>query len=204
MEVPPEIAFRHIEPTDALKERVLEGIDDLEKVYDKLISCRVMIEETNPGRSSGKLNHVRLDISVPGHEVVVNRNPPERPASQDLPQAINEAFATAKRQLKELKDKQRGDVKSHGLPPHGRIVRLLTDDTGVRYGFLMSRDGREIYFHENALVDLDYDELEIGTEVRFAEREGDEGPQASTVAELDTAKVGPEQEEELPLQTRAG
>lgn len=200
MDVPPEIAFRNIEATDDLKGVILDKIDDLEEVYPELVSCRVMVEETNSGRQSGHLNHVRLDLSVPGKEVVVNRDPPKNPASQDLTQAINEAFDIATRQLRELKQMQRGHVKTHDLPPHGRVVKLLTDEHGVRYGFLMSSDGRQIYFHENALSDdLDYEELEIGSEVRFAAAEGDKGPQASTVARLDRDKIGPTQEEEFPL-----
>lgn len=203
MDVPPEIAFRNVEATEELKDRILAGIEKLETVYDRIVSCRVMVEETNPSRQNGKLNHVRLDIGVPGHEVIVNRTPPDKPGShQDLPQAINEAFDKAWRQLRELKKQQRGEVKSHDLPPHGRIVRLLSESSGVRYGFLMSRDGRQIYFHENALVDLDYDSLEVGQEVRYAEEEGDDGPQASTVAALDQSKIGPQNEEEIPL--RAG
>jgi len=199
MEVPPEIAFRNIEPTDELKARILEGVRSLEDVHDRLISCRVMVEETNPGRKAGKLNHVRLDISVPGSELVVNRNPPAHPASQDLVQAVNEAFDKARRQLVEHKRMQRGDVKTHDLPPHGRIVKLLVDDTGTRYGFLMSRGGREIYFHENAVVGMDYDDLDIGTEVRFAESGGEEGPQASTVAPLDPNLVSPRHDADVPL-----
>ncbi|MBW3535784.1 MAG: HPF/RaiA family ribosome-associated protein, partial [Gemmatimonadetes bacterium] len=84
MDVPPEVAFRKVEPTDAVKQLIADGIDDLEEVYGRITSCRVMVEETNPGRKAGKLNHVRLDIGVPGSEIVVNRNPPEHPSSQDL------------------------------------------------------------------------------------------------------------------------
>lgn len=207
MDVQPELAFRNVEATDELKDRILAGIDKLEEVYDHIITCRVMVEETNPGRKAGKLNHVRLDISVPNHEVVINRNPPVHPASQDLPQAVNEAFDKAWRKLRELKRQQRGN--GHGraadeLPPHGRVVRLLVDDTGTRYGFLMSRDGRQVYFHENAVADMDYDDLEVGDEVRYAERQGDEGPQASTVSPLKESAVGPRQEEEVPLQSPSG
>ena len=206
MEVQPEIAFRNIEPTDELKNRIFAGIDKLEEVYDGIITCRVMVEETNPGRKAGKLNHVRLDISIPNHDVVINRNPPEHPASQDLPQALNEAFDKARRKLKKVKQQQRsnGPAQGRDLPPHGRVIKLLTDETGVRYGFLMSRDGRQIYFHENALADLDYDDLEVGTEVGYAERKGDEGPQASTVSRIDPQDVGTRQEEEIPLQTPHG
>lgn len=199
LDVPPEMAFRNVEATDDLKRRILDGISDLEEVHDHVVSCRVMVEETDPARNAGKLNHVRIEVSVPHHQVVVNRDPPAHPASQDLRQAVKEAFRKARRRLREVKAKQRGDVKVHDLPPHGRVVRLLTDDTGVRFGFLHSRDGRAIYFHENALVDLDYDDLEVGTEVRFAEERGKEGPQASTVAPLDPDSIGPAREEEVPL-----
>ena len=204
MDVPPEIAYRNVEATDALKERIFAGIDRLEKVHDRIVSCRVMVEETNPGRRAGKLNHVRLDISVPDRDVVVNRDPPEHPASQDLHQAVDEAFDKAWRKLRDIKERRRDGERpqqTRDLPPHGRVVRLLTDEKGVRYGFLTSRDGREIYFHENALAGLDYRDLEMGMEVRYAEREGDEGPQASTVAPLDTEDVGPKQDREIPMQT---
>ena len=36
MDVPPELAFRNVEPTDTLKEHILRGIDGLEKVYDRV------------------------------------------------------------------------------------------------------------------------------------------------------------------------
>jgi cold shock CspA family protein len=50
-----------------------------------------------------------------------------------------------------------------------------------RYGFLQTLDGREIYFHENSLVDGDFNDLEVGQEMVFVEEAGDKGPQASTV-----------------------
>ena len=199
MDVPPEVAFRNVEPTEAVKQLIADGLDDLEEVYDRITSVRVMVEETNPGRKAGKLNHVRVEIGVPGSEIVVNRNPPEHPASQDLHSAIREAFGIARRQLREFKRRQRGDTKRQDLPPHGRVVKLAADSAGDRFGFLMAEDGREIYFHENAVLDGAYDDLEVGDEVRFAESGGDEGPMASTVAPLDVDTLDPDQEEEVPL-----
>lgn len=204
MDVPPEIAFRGLEPNDALKERILEGIEDLEEVYDRLVSCRVMVEDTTSARSTGKIYRVRLELSVPHQTVVVDRRPGGNEDTRDVYQELKNGFDTARRRLHDLKEKQRREVKTSGLPPHGRVVDLLTDDAGARYGFIMAEDGREIYFHENALVDLDYGDLEVGTEVRFAEGRGDEGPQASTVARLKPRKVGPRQDGEIPLRTPPG
>ncbi len=199
MDVPPEIAFRGMEPADTLKELILTGIDDLEEVYPRLVSCRVMVSDTTPSRQSGNSYRARLDIGIPGKTVVVDETAPTDGEPRAVDQTISDAFKIGRRLLQKEKDRQQGAVKSHDLPPHGRVVRLLTDPTGVRYGFLESRDGRHIYFQEGALVDVDYDDLDVGAEVRYAEAEGDKGPQASTVARLDPGTIGPSQEQSIPL-----
>jgi cold shock CspA family protein len=49
------------------------------------------------------------------------------------------------------------------------------------YGVIMTPDNREIYFHRNSVLNEEFDKLEEGTEVRFHEESGEQGPQASTV-----------------------
>jgi len=49
------------------------------------------------------------------------------------------------------------------------------------FGFITGPDGEDLYFHRNAVADGGFDDLEVGDRVRFAESEGDEGPQASVV-----------------------
>ena len=49
------------------------------------------------------------------------------------------------------------------------------------YGFIVSQDAREIYFHENALKDISIDSLTEGDTVIYGESHGDKGPQASWV-----------------------
>jgi cold shock CspA family protein len=72
----------------------------------------------------------------------------------------------------------RGEVKTPAGPPQGRVVRLFPEDG---FGFLEAPDGREVYFHRNSVLE-GFDSLEVGSEVRFAEEQGIEGPQASTVS----------------------
>lgn len=86
--------------------------------------------------------------------------------------------SSAARQLEDYVRRQRGDVKSHARTPHGKVSKLLPSED---YGFLTTPDGREIYFHRNSVLNEAFDKLEIGTEVSFAEEEGNRGPQASTV-----------------------
>ncbi len=199
MDVPPEIAFRNVDPSDRLKALILEGIEKLEKVHPHLISCRTTVADTTPGRHSGNTYRVQLEMAVPNRTVIVDQSDPEAIEHQDVEQAIRQAFSIARNRLQEVKERSRGEVKTSRLPPHGRVTKLLVDDEGVRYGFLESREGRQIYFHEEALVDLDIEELEVGDEVRYAAAEGEKGPQASTVARLDPSRIGPEAERSIPL-----
>jgi cold shock CspA family protein len=84
--------------------------------------------------------------------------------------------------------KKRGHVKHHELPQRARVTKLyLAED----YGFLEGHDELEVYFHRNAVLDEAFDELHIGSLVRYvlAEGEGEAGPQASTVELI--GEVGP-------------
>jgi cold shock CspA family protein len=116
---------------------------------------------------------VRIDLIVPGDELVVDRQ-----VDEDLYVAIRDAFHAARRKLEDYARRQRGAVKVHEASPHARVVKLFPDEG---YGFLETPDGREVYFHRNSVKDSGFDRLEIGTEVRFAEESGEQGPQASAV-----------------------
>lgn len=177
MDVPPEIAFRHVDATAAVQDKIEEGLDKLEQVYPRLTSCRIMVEDRTPGRETGRRYHVRIDMGVPGKELVVHRDPPQNP-HEDLVQAVGEAFDVARRRLRKFAEVQRGEVKTHVPQPHGRVLRMFPAED---YGFIESDDGREIYFHRHSVVGGDFDDLEVGSVVRFAEERGEKGPQASTV-----------------------
>jgi cold shock CspA family protein/ribosome-associated translation inhibitor RaiA len=178
MQLPLQITFRDLPQSDALETAIREKAVKLEQFYDRIISCRVVIEAPHQHRHKGKLYHVRIDLTVPGGELVVNRAPGKRQAHEDAYVVIRDAFDAARRQLEGYARRQRGDVKTHEAPPHGRITELAAERG---FGRIATTDGREIYFHRNSVVDAAFDQLEVGHEVRFTEESGDQGPQASTV-----------------------
>lgn len=143
-----------------------------------------MIEEVTRG-----IPHVRLDVGIPGNEFVVNREPPADAPKREVAQAVRDAFDVARRQLREHRKRRSLDTKRRELPPHGRIMRLVFEGLEGRYGFLLAGDGRQIYFHENAVRETTYEELEEGMEMRFVEAGGKDGPQASVVAPLATGDL---------------
>ena len=176
MNVPLQIAVRNVEVADATKDVIRAHADKLDQFYDRITACRVLVDvpQRHPVGEPIAYN-VRIDLTVPGAELVVKRKP-----RADLMTAIQDAFDAAGRRLQDHVRVQRGDVKRHAAPGGGRaVVRRLFPYEG--YGFLETPDGGEVYFHRNSVLDGGFDALEVGTPVRYAQEMGDQGPQATTV-----------------------
>lgn len=178
MQLPLQVSFRHMDHSDAIEAIVREKAAALDRFAGDIMSCRVVVEPTGKHHEHGNLYEVRIDITLPGEEVVVTREPGEHPEYRDIRVALRDAFDAARRKLEDFVRLRRGDVKAHEVPPHGRVSRLFPAED---YGFIQTPDGREIYFHRNSVLPDAFDRLEVGTEVTFAEEEGKKGPQASTV-----------------------
>lgn len=178
MQLTPEISFKGMPASPAVEAKIREKVATLDRYYDRIMSCRVIVEAPHRHRQKGKIYEVRIDLTVPSGEVVVNRSAAKGQAHEDIYVALRDAFSAARRQLQNHGRRQRGKVKAHEAPPHGSVVKLFPESD---YGFIHSSDGREIYFHRNSVVNNGFETLEIGSEVRFVESEGVEGAQASTV-----------------------
>jgi cold shock CspA family protein/ribosome-associated translation inhibitor RaiA len=184
MEIPLQLSFRDIPPArqGELEDRIRARALKLERFCDHITSCRVAVERPNQHQESGNAFRVRIDITVPpGHEVVVRKEPGDNDLHSDLLTVVNGAFEAAERQLKELSERQRGEVKTHD-EPRALVIRVFRDEG---YGFLKTIDGRDVYFHRNAVLDGDFERLDLGTQVRFEETMGEMGPQATSVQIVD-------------------
>jgi len=174
MRLTPQITLKDIPHSEAVEAKIHEKIEKLEQFSERIMGCRVTVEATQRRHHQGKLFTARIDITVPGRELVVNRV-----ENEDLYVAIRDAFDAAKRQLEEHTRKQRGDVKLHEEAPRGRVTKLFPVDG---YGFIETSDGREIYFHKNSVIDPTFERLEEGLSVIFLEEQGKKGPQAIRVS----------------------
>lgn len=176
MQLPLQVAFRNMEPSATVEAKIRERAEQLERIYPHIMSCRVVIEAHHKHHHQGNLYHARVDLKVPDAEIVASRDPGEHHAHEDVYVAVRDAFDAVRRRLEDYARRQRGHVKGHEVPPHGRIAELHLDD-----GRIETADGRLVYFHRNSVIDAEFDKLAIGTEVRFVEEAGELGPQASTV-----------------------
>lgn len=179
MQSPIEIQFKKMETSEAVEAAIRKYADKLDRAYPDIMSCRVTIEAPSNKKLNGGLYHTRVDIKLPGREVVVNRKPDLHHSYVDAYVSIRDAFKTAQRQLEEKIKRSQGKVKCHEEEAvSGRVVSLYPEND---CGWIESADGREIYFHRNSLLVGEFDDLTVGTEVSFIEHEHTEEPRASSV-----------------------
>jgi cold shock CspA family protein/ribosome-associated translation inhibitor RaiA len=202
MKIPLQITFRDMPPSKAIEDTIRDKANKLDSLYDDIMSCRVIVEAPHRHHHKGKAYVVRVNMTVPGGELVVNREPKrlvaarsahagdlektmaenhepsKHAAHEDAYVAIRDAFNAAARKLQDYARRRRGKIKIHESTPLARVAKIfLVED----YGFLQTPDGREIYFHKNSVLPPGFDRLAVGTEVYYAEELGEKGPQASTV-----------------------
>lgn len=116
MKLPLQIAFRNMQASDAVEARIRARAAALERFADDLVSCRVAVELQARHRHQGNLFRVRIDLKVPGRELVAGGGHDIDHAHEDVYVAIRDAFDAARRQLEDHARRRRGDVKTHRVP----------------------------------------------------------------------------------------
>src|SRR5688500_15690649 len=172
MQIPVDITFKELERSDALETRIREWVGKLERVYDRIVRCEVMVETPHRHHRQGRQFHVRVRLTVPGGEIVASHDPGPDETHEDAYVAIRDAFTAARRQLedharKTLKRGEKRPQEQNGAQ-HGRVTFL---DVEKEWGWLEPDDGRRIYFHRNSVLG-GIDQLAVGDEVRFTEEDG--------------------------------
>jgi cold shock CspA family protein/ribosome-associated translation inhibitor RaiA len=182
-QIPLQVSFRNMDAPMGVEDKIREKVEALERFYPRITGCRVVVERRHHRHRTGDLFHVRIDVTVPGAQLMVNREPPEHHAHEEVLVALHDAFDEIRRQLQDQVRKARGTVKAHEVPPHGRIVRLFPYEG---YGFIEDDEGKEVYFQRESVVEGGFNALEVGDEVRYFSHpgEGEKGEQASTVTPM--------------------
>lgn len=107
MELPLEIVARTTPLGETLEEEIRERASRLEHFYDRIMRCRVTVEGNLRRRHGGQWS-ARIDLTVPGAGIVVNRQ-----HSLDPAVAVREAFDAVARRLEDHVRRMRGFVKTH-------------------------------------------------------------------------------------------
>jgi ribosome-associated translation inhibitor RaiA len=129
---PAQTTYRNMPPSEAVTARVQKEAEKLNKYFDGITSCAVVIEAPHGHNNHhGEPFHVRIELGVPGKDLVVNHNPALKQVRErdeeararknheveaphkDVYVAIRDAFLAARRQLQDYVQCLRHEVKTH-------------------------------------------------------------------------------------------
>ena len=113
MTIPVQITFRHMETSPAVETRVRELTDHLGVFSDRIQTCRVVVDSPHRHHHQGKVFAVKVQLVLPGEDVVVDMERPQRDGHEDVYVVLRDAFDAAKRQLQQRMASLRGDEKRH-------------------------------------------------------------------------------------------
>ena len=108
MKLPLDLRFIGMAPSPALAEAVQGKVAQLDRFGADLVGCRVTIEQEHKHQHQGRPFAVRIDLTLPGQELAINRVQDE-----DAYVALRDAFDAARRKVEDAVRIRRGEVKHH-------------------------------------------------------------------------------------------
>ena len=127
MTSPLQIVFRNTEPSPAVTQRVESEVAKLGRFCRDITHCRVVIEAPHPHHRHGGRFSVRIELRIPGHEIVVHHDPAVLPAvlgaaagprrvevdapHKDVYVTIRDAFEVARRRLEDQVQRARSKIR---------------------------------------------------------------------------------------------
>ena len=130
MQTPVQVTFRDMPVSDAVEAKCWKEAAKLERYFDRIVGCYVTIAESHRRHRQGNLFEVRIALSVPGQQLIVNREPAEHTRDEDIEVAIREGFDRMQRQLQDYTRKMRGQVKQHENGSERHVVAESEVESG--------------------------------------------------------------------------
>lgn len=102
MDKPIQVTFHNLQHSDAVEQDVRARVAKLESMSERMTACRVVIASPNRNQGGAKGFDVKIEMSFPGNTLVVDKEP-----ASELQVAIAAAFDTAKRRIKDHREKMK-------------------------------------------------------------------------------------------------
>jgi putative sigma-54 modulation protein len=113
MNTPLEISFKGLDKSTAIEAKIAEKAAKLEKHFDRMTHCRVVVAAPHKHSHKGKTYEIKIDIGIPGAApLIVTHESAVGQAQEDLKIALRDAFDSAGRHLDDLVDKMNGSARA--------------------------------------------------------------------------------------------
>lgn len=117
MPLPLQIVFHQLDPWPGAEAVLRERAQRLERLCPEIMSCRVVVEETQKHHQLGRPVAVRVEVHIPGQALSVNQQ-----HDTDFKVAAREAFEAMTRRLEDLVRRRREHGREHGAPRTGQVL----------------------------------------------------------------------------------
>jgi predicted oxidoreductase len=131
MTIPLHITFRNMKHSAEVEDWIRAEVEKLTTFSNRIVGCRVAVEVPHRHHKKGKPLQIRIDLTLPGREIVVKRgstgihvstvrgraSTPDHalpnPPYSDLELVIHDAFKSAGRRVQDFARRRRGEIKKH-------------------------------------------------------------------------------------------
>lgn len=165
-----KVQTQHVEMQPAWRAFIDERLARLAERYPRLIRAHLTLKSGRHHRRGAA--EVDIVATYPGATLRAAKQ------EEEMRDALHAALDALERELAAHHEARRHFGKAPGPRPAGTIAGLVRDRS---FGFIRTTDGEDVYFHRNALHELEFESLEIGLPVELEIEAGERGPQASRV-----------------------
>jgi len=116
MQSPLQLTFRSMAHSDALATHLQQRVDQLEHVFNGIISCHVVIELDGHHHRHGDHYRFSINVGLPGHELLVNHVRHEDRELENPYAAADLAFDEVGRQLEDWVKRSHAHRPAVGTP----------------------------------------------------------------------------------------
>ena len=108
MEIPLQVTWRDVDKSETVDADIRSKAHKLGEFHDHITSCRIVVEASHRHHHKGNLYRLRIDVRVPGHELVVTRDPGDEQEHEDIYVTVRDAFDAMRRQLQDFAHHRHG------------------------------------------------------------------------------------------------
>ena len=101
MQTPLQLTFRSMPHSDALAAHVQRRAEKLEHLFDRIISCHVVVELESHRHRHGDRYRVSINVGLPGHELLAGHAPSSERNVETPHATADRAFDELERQLED-------------------------------------------------------------------------------------------------------
>ena len=127
MPLPLQIVFHQLDPWPGAEALLRERVERLERFCPDLLSCRIVVEETQKHHQLGRPVAVRVEVRLPGHDLSVNRQ-----HDTDFKVAAREAFEAMTRRVEDVARRRREQGMVHGAARTGQALEALEAEASAQ------------------------------------------------------------------------